>query len=46
MAPEQIRGQPVSAKTDLYSFGVVAFQMLTGQLPFTAAPPPSTSCAT
>jgi len=36
MAPEQIRGAAVSAKTDLYSFGIMAFQMVTGQLPFTA----------
>jgi serine/threonine-protein kinase len=39
MAPEQIRCQPVSEKTDLYSFGILAFQMLTGELPFTAASP-------
>jgi len=39
MAPEQIRAEPVSAKTDLYAFGILAFQMLTGQLPFTANSP-------
>lgn len=34
MAPEQIRGEQVSPATDLYSVGVIAFQMLTGRLPF------------
>lgn len=36
MAPEQVRGDPVSSKTDLYAFGILLFQLLTGQLPFTA----------
>jgi serine/threonine protein kinase len=36
MAPEQIRGRPVSAQTDLYSMGVIAWFMLTGQEPFTS----------
>jgi len=34
MAPEQITGDTPSAATDLYAFGVVLFQMLTGRLPF------------
>jgi serine/threonine protein kinase len=39
MAPEQARGEAVGPETDLYALGIVAFQMLTGELPFTAATP-------
>ena len=34
MSPEQCSGKPVTAASDQYSLGVVAFQMLSGQLPF------------
>ena len=39
MAPEQGRGDPIDARSDLYAVGVILFQLLTGRLPFEADSP-------
>jgi serine/threonine-protein kinase len=41
ISPEQLAGQPADARSDIYTFGVILYEVFSGRLPFLADSPPA-----
>jgi serine/threonine protein kinase len=45
MSPEQVRGEPVDSRSDIFAFGTIVYEMISGKNPFRRETPPETMTA-